>query len=207
MPDNVLNPGDSRIGWLYDDDASTPHLAVMLQDTGEQIVLSVPFRDMGSQHARWFGQGINYGDDPHRTKFAYEPPRIASRRRSTSDSNTASTRPSHTLRESSNLENDVLAQNPQRCPGRSPLPSGKVLPPPDATLAVIKKAVQQRNQITHAGSETTTEFIDETLGAIKDTLRLLDYYRGHDARYPSRIVDRRWLARGGVQPSDYFASG
>ncbi|MEX1135193.1 MAG: hypothetical protein WED83_10155 [Acidimicrobiia bacterium] len=74
MPDNVLNPGDGRIGWLYDDDESTPHLAVMLQDTGEQIVMSVPFRDMGSQHARWFAQGINYGDDPHRTKFAYEPP-------------------------------------------------------------------------------------------------------------------------------------
>lgn len=74
MPENVLNPGDSRIGWLYDDNEATPHLAVMLQNTGEQFVMSVPFRNMGSQHARWFGQGINYGDDPHRTRFAYEPP-------------------------------------------------------------------------------------------------------------------------------------
>jgi hypothetical protein len=67
-----------------------------------------------------------------------------------------------------------------KLPVTKALPSGKVLPPPDATLRVIKKAVQQRNQITHAGSETTTEFIDNALEAIEDTLRLLDYYRGHD---------------------------
>lgn len=66
-----------------------------------------------------------------------------------------------------------------RLPVSLALPSGKVLPPPEATLAVIKKAVQQRNRITHAGSETTTEFIDETLEAVQNTLRLLDYYRGH----------------------------
>ena len=74
----------------------------------------------------------------------------------------------------------MLREYLPKLPVSQALPSGKVFPPPDATLAVIKKAVQQRNQITHAGSETTTEFIDETLGAIKDTLRLLDYYRGHD---------------------------
>lgn len=75
MAENALNPGDSRIGWLYDDNEATPHVAVMLQNTGDQFIMSVPFRDMGSQHGRWFGQGINYGDDPHRTKFEYEPPR------------------------------------------------------------------------------------------------------------------------------------
>jgi hypothetical protein len=73
----------------------------------------------------------------------------------------------------------MLREYLPKLPVRQPLPSGKVLPPPDKTIAVVRKAVQQRNQITHTGSETTIAFIDETLEAVKDTLRLLDYYRGH----------------------------
>lgn len=74
----------------------------------------------------------------------------------------------------------MLLEYLPKLPVSQPLPSGKVLPSPEATLAVIKEAAQQRNQVTHAGRETTIEFIDETLEAVGDTLRLLDYYRGHD---------------------------
>ena len=59
------------------------------------------------------------------------------------------------------------------------LPSGAVRPPPDGTLEVIRDAVERRNGITHRGGETTIEFVDETIQAVSDTLRLLDYYAGH----------------------------
>lgn len=78
MPkENVVRPGKSRLGWLYDGSDETPHLAVMLQDTGERIELHVPLRGMGinDQYSRWFGQNINYGDDPDRTRYDYQPPK------------------------------------------------------------------------------------------------------------------------------------
>lgn len=78
MAENSLRPGDARLGWLYDGDPDTPDIAVMLQDTGEQIVLSLPLRGLADsgQYFRWFGQGINFGDDPDRTRFSYQPPRV-----------------------------------------------------------------------------------------------------------------------------------
>ena len=54
------------------------------------------------------------------------------------------------------------------------------MPPPTETLAVVKKAVAARNLVAHTGWEATIELVDETLQAVKDILRLLDYYRGHD---------------------------
>lgn len=75
--ENVLRPGHSRLGWLYDGNDDTPHIAVMLQNTKERIELSVPLRDFrhNDQFARWFGQGIIYGDDPDRTRYHYQPPK------------------------------------------------------------------------------------------------------------------------------------
>ena len=38
MGDNVLVEGNPRLGWFGDGDPETPEMAVMLQNTGEQIV-------------------------------------------------------------------------------------------------------------------------------------------------------------------------
>lgn len=77
VKENTLRPGHGRLGWLYDGNDETPHIAVMLQDTEERIELSVPLRTFGQgdQYSRWFGQGVNYGDDPDRTKYDYHPPK------------------------------------------------------------------------------------------------------------------------------------
>ncbi|HLF43043.1 MAG TPA: hypothetical protein VJA46_05885 [Acidimicrobiia bacterium] len=74
----------------------------------------------------------------------------------------------------------MLREYLPKLPVKNPLPSGNVMPPPNETLAVVKKAVANRNLVTHTGIETTTEFVDETLQAVSDILRLLDYYRGHE---------------------------
>lgn len=77
MAENVLVPGKPRLGWLVDGDESTPHVAVMVEDTGQQIEVTVPTKgmlDRDDPYARWFSAGISFGDDPDRTKFAYRPP-------------------------------------------------------------------------------------------------------------------------------------
>lgn len=78
VADNALATHDARIGWLIDGNPSTPHVAAMLQNTGKQIVLTLPIKsfDPGDPYARWFGRGVNFGDDPTRTKFLYKPPRV-----------------------------------------------------------------------------------------------------------------------------------
>ena len=50
----------------------------MLQNTDEQIILTVPIKDSDDfdPYMRWFGRGIHFGDDPDRTKFSYRPPRV-----------------------------------------------------------------------------------------------------------------------------------
>jgi hypothetical protein len=75
---NSLPEGQVRLGWLFDGNPDTPDVAVMLQNTGEQIVLTVPIKDEDAfdTYMRWFGRGIHFGDDPDRTKFSYRPPRV-----------------------------------------------------------------------------------------------------------------------------------
>lgn len=45
MADNVLEPGQPRIGWYGDGlpEEITPNTAIMLQDDGEQLVPTVPW--------------------------------------------------------------------------------------------------------------------------------------------------------------------
>lgn len=76
---NEIVVGEPRIGELIDGDERTPKVTVLLADTGEQIELTVPSGSMGDNnpYARWFaGASVHYGDDPHREKYAYKPPRI-----------------------------------------------------------------------------------------------------------------------------------
>lgn len=56
--DNTLPPGGARLGWLYDDDAGTDMVAVMLQNTGTRISLTVPVKSLLTDpYARWFDLG------------------------------------------------------------------------------------------------------------------------------------------------------
>jgi hypothetical protein len=56
----------------------------------------------------------------------------------------------------------------------------KVLPPPAAHMATIKKAVAMRNKVVHSGkAEVTWENANEALRVIADVLWLLDFYTGH----------------------------
>lgn len=79
MAENVLVEGKPRLGWFIEGNPVTPEIAVMLQDTGGQIVLTVPTKGMGGRrdpYDRWFMTGARFGDDPDRTKYSYEPPRV-----------------------------------------------------------------------------------------------------------------------------------
>lgn len=56
----------------------------------------------------------------------------------------------------------------------------KVLPPPPAHMAIIKKAVAMRNKVVHSGkADVTWENSNEALRVIADVLWLLDFYAGH----------------------------
>lgn len=78
--DNVLEVGRPRLGWLYDDDSDSELTAVMLNNTGHSIELTIPTRGMLSAdrgpYDRWFKQGFSYADDPDRTKYSYSPPKV-----------------------------------------------------------------------------------------------------------------------------------
>lgn len=78
MGENLLIEGSPRMGWFIDGNPDTPEVAVMLQDTGRQIVLTVPTSGMIGKdpYSRWFSFGIRFGDDPDRTRYSYEPPRV-----------------------------------------------------------------------------------------------------------------------------------
>lgn len=73
MPVELLRVGEARTGWLYDQNSSTPDVAVTLQRREGDLLLTIPWR-RGSPYERWFGQGINWGDDPDRSKHRYTPP-------------------------------------------------------------------------------------------------------------------------------------
>jgi hypothetical protein len=76
MGKNELIEGQPRIGWLADGNPDTPHVAVMLNDDGRQVSLTVPYRqiDPNDQYHRWFASNVNFADDPDRTKHSYAPP-------------------------------------------------------------------------------------------------------------------------------------
>jgi len=58
--------------------------------------------------------------------------------------------------------------------------NGKTLPPPDRVLNQLRDAVSKRNQLTHRGvNRVDGQFLKETIYAVSDCLRLLDYYSGH----------------------------
>lgn len=67
---------------------------------------------------------------------------------------------------------------------------GKVLPPPESIMNLLKKAVTIRNRIAHIGGKPPDdETLDQILEAISDTLWLLDYYCGHLWAY-NHIAER-----------------
>lgn len=73
MPVELLGVGEARTGWLYDGDRSTPDVSVTVHRRDDYLVLTIPWR-RDSPYERWFGQGINWGDDPTKTKYRYTPP-------------------------------------------------------------------------------------------------------------------------------------
>ncbi|WP_407317595.1 hypothetical protein UQW22_13610 [Isoptericola halotolerans] len=77
MSKNTLVSGTPRIGWMIDGDENTPEIAVMLERTDESIQLTIPNKGMfdhNDPYGRWFSSGVEYSDDPDRTRFRYEPP-------------------------------------------------------------------------------------------------------------------------------------
>lgn len=79
MANNELVVGKPRLGWFIDGDPNTEEIAVMLEDTGAVIQLTVPLKGMGASHdayGRWWSSGILFADDPDRTKHSYKPPRV-----------------------------------------------------------------------------------------------------------------------------------
>jgi hypothetical protein len=76
---NDLVVGSPRLGWFFDNDPDTPQTATLLQDSGTQITLTVPWLEQGppGQYARWFhGTAVQFGDDPDRTRFSYLVPEL-----------------------------------------------------------------------------------------------------------------------------------
>jgi hypothetical protein len=78
MGKNEIIEGQPRIGWFADGDPATPHVAVMLNDDGRQVSLTVPFRqtDPNDPYHRWFASNVHFADDPERTKHSYAPPPV-----------------------------------------------------------------------------------------------------------------------------------
>src|SRR5699024_6758558 len=79
MAKNELVVGEPRLGWFIDGNEETDSVAVMLRDTGTTIELVVPLRDMfgrNDPYARWWSRGVEFGDDPERSKHSYRPPKV-----------------------------------------------------------------------------------------------------------------------------------
>lgn len=72
--------------------------------------------------------------------------------------------------------NEYLPKLPARCKI-----DGQVKPPPNGVLAVLKKGVTIRNQLSHAGTvNPTIEDVEEILQAVHDLLWLIDFYSGSE---------------------------
>jgi hypothetical protein len=76
---NELLLGQPRLGFIYDGLPDTPHIAVELLRTEDDIEMRLPWNsEYNPGHERWFSQGVLWGDDPDRNKHRYEvPERIA----------------------------------------------------------------------------------------------------------------------------------
>lgn len=76
---NTLVVGRGRLGWMVDGNPDTPETAVLLEDDGSDITLTVPWPagSRNSAYERWFvGGSVRYGDDPDKIRFAYRVPEI-----------------------------------------------------------------------------------------------------------------------------------
>ena len=82
MAKNVLTCGEARIGWILDGIVDTPERSVMLQDTADRILLTVPF------HADGFLRG-DAADDPYAKWFVPNLTEIAPGVRAMSGDETA----------------------------------------------------------------------------------------------------------------------
>jgi hypothetical protein len=79
--------------------------------------------------------------------------------------------------------------------------NGLVLAPPKSILESLKTGVTLRNRVAHAtGEEVSRETLGEVLGAISDTLWLLDYYSG--ATWALEHISPQVRAELGLLPRD-----
>ena len=79
MAGNELITEKPRLGWFVDGNPDTEHIAVMLRDTGAAIELTIPLMEMrGGEdpYERWWSTSILFMDDPDRSKYSYQPPRV-----------------------------------------------------------------------------------------------------------------------------------
>lgn len=77
--ENALIPGEPRLGWFVDGNPDTERVAVMLQDTGTAIEITIPLKGMFSKddpYRTWWSDGMHFVDDPNGTKHSYKPPRV-----------------------------------------------------------------------------------------------------------------------------------
>lgn len=78
--ENELVPERPRLGWLIDGNPETDSIAVMLQNTGKVIELTVPLQHVWrpeDPYGRWWADDtIHFGDDPDQTRYEYKPPRV-----------------------------------------------------------------------------------------------------------------------------------
>ncbi|MEG9227630.1 HEPN domain-containing protein [Aeromicrobium sp. Sec7.5] len=76
MSRNLLEPDAHRVGFIFDNDERTPYQAALLENTGTNLVLTIPWHDdINAEYSRWFmGRDMRWGDDPDRSKFAYMVP-------------------------------------------------------------------------------------------------------------------------------------
>ncbi len=74
MSGNELRPGDSRVGWAWDNKIREPFPA-MLRDVESQIELVIPFDESDDAlERRYLGSMVQWGDDPNMERFDYELP-------------------------------------------------------------------------------------------------------------------------------------
>ncbi|WP_129787738.1 HEPN domain-containing protein [Promicromonospora panici] len=72
---NLLEPGASRLGNLYDEDPDTPQPRALLEHADDAPRLSVFWDEHGASVEKWFSGHVRWGDDPDRTKFRYDVPK------------------------------------------------------------------------------------------------------------------------------------
>lgn len=71
MPEQLEPP---RIGFLFDGDPDTGLMSATYEHDVDGVRLRVPFRSRDDIRARWWSAGIQYADDPDRTRYSYSTP-------------------------------------------------------------------------------------------------------------------------------------